>query len=108
MSARSTRLTRGHAPEPFSTANKRHVRALGRAAGVSKAADLLLPDLDIRRAAARPSASICTCCCGLCSEGGSSRRFVVTIQVFVSYRRGDSSHAAGRLVARLDEHFKLS
>jgi hypothetical protein len=31
----------------------------------------------------------------------------VTIQVFVSYRRGDSSHAAGRLVDRLDEHFKL-
>ena len=31
----------------------------------------------------------------------------MTIQVFVSYRRGDSPHAAGRLVDRLDEHFKL-
>jgi TIR domain len=31
----------------------------------------------------------------------------MTIQVFVSYRRGDSPHAAGRLVDRLDEHFEL-
>jgi tetratricopeptide (TPR) repeat protein len=31
----------------------------------------------------------------------------VTIQVFVSYRRGDSPHAAGRLVDRLNEHFEL-
>ena len=31
----------------------------------------------------------------------------MTIQVFVSYRREDSPHAAGRLVDRLDEHFKL-
>ena len=31
----------------------------------------------------------------------------MTVQVFVSYRRGDSPHAAGRLVDRLDESFKL-
>ena len=31
----------------------------------------------------------------------------MTVQVFVSYRRGDSPHAAGRLVDRLDERFKL-
>ena len=31
----------------------------------------------------------------------------MTIQVFVSYRRGDSPHAAGRLVDRLNEHFTL-
>jgi hypothetical protein len=31
----------------------------------------------------------------------------VTLQVFVSYRRGDSPHAAGRLVDRLKEHFEL-
>ena len=31
----------------------------------------------------------------------------MTIQVFVSYRRGDSPHAAGRLVDRLNEHFQL-
>jgi TIR domain len=31
----------------------------------------------------------------------------VTVRVFVSYRRDDSKHAAGRLSERLDEHFKL-
>jgi hypothetical protein len=31
----------------------------------------------------------------------------VTVRVFVSYRRDDSKHAAGRLSERLDERFKL-
>jgi hypothetical protein len=31
----------------------------------------------------------------------------VTVQVFVSYRRGDSPHAAGRLKDQLNDHFKL-
>jgi tetratricopeptide (TPR) repeat protein len=35
--------------------------------------------------------------------GGSS----VTIQVFLSYRRADTQHAAGRLEERLDERFKV-
>lgn len=31
----------------------------------------------------------------------------MTIQVFLSYRRDDSKHAAGRLEERLNERFKL-
>jgi hypothetical protein len=33
--------------------------------------------------------------------------WLVTVRVFVSYRRADSRHAAGRLGERLDEHFTL-
>ena len=53
--------------------------------GVSKCRWIAIANLDIRRAA-RPSASICTCCCGWADsmlKGGRAGGRWVTIQVFV-------------------------